>query len=94
MNIHLGRIGNDLFARYEIGLKIYLEKYEIVPTFLPAVPQKEGNLVRISLADSCAGGFNKWCAAHDSGGQAVDHVVTTPPERPNRPWLVPGAGTL
>jgi hypothetical protein len=65
--------------------------------------------MRISLADSCASGFNKWCAAHDSGrkedsrtnadnvviaDQAVDHVVTTPPERPHRPWLVPGAGTL
>jgi hypothetical protein len=65
--------------------------------------------MRISLADSCANGFNKWCSVHDAGGkedsrtrsdnvivadQAVDHVVTTPAERPHRPWLVPGAGTL
>ena len=82
---------------------------KLSPYFYETVPQKEDNPVRISLADSCASGFNKWCAAHDSGhkedsrtsadnvivaDQAVDHVVTTPPERPNRPWLVPGAGTL
>ena len=99
-NIHLGSIGNGPFARYEIGLKIYLEKYEIVPIFLRSVPQKEDNLLRISLADSCANGFNKWCSAHDAGrkedsrtsadhvivgDQAVDHVVTTLSERPHRP---------
>jgi hypothetical protein len=65
--------------------------------------------MRISLTDSCANGFNKWCAAHDSGreedsrssadnvivpDQTVDCTVTTPPERPHRPWLVPGAGRL
>jgi hypothetical protein len=65
--------------------------------------------MRISLADSCASGFNKWCDAHDGGrdkdgragtndifveDQTVDHAVMTPPERPHRPWLVPGAGTL
>lgn len=63
--------------------------------------------MRISLADSWANGFNKWCRAHDAGGdkdskpddvsvagQAVDDAVMTLPERPHRPWLVPGAGTL
>jgi hypothetical protein len=65
--------------------------------------------MRISLADSCANGFNKWCDEQDtrpdedsrtSAGHIViedkdaDHVVMTPPERPHRPWLVPGAGTL
>ena len=60
----------------------------------------------ISLADSCANGFNKWCEAHDVGrkdhgrtniiiaDEDADPVVMTPPERPHRPWLVPGAGTL
>ncbi len=65
--------------------------------------------MRISLADSCANGFNKWCDTHDAGrqgdgraraggmivaDQAADQVVMTPPQRPHRPWLVPGAGTL
>ncbi len=65
--------------------------------------------MRISLADSWARGFNKWCEAHDAGrngeGRAVagdvaishqknDLAVMTPPERPHRPWLVPGVGTL
>jgi hypothetical protein len=65
--------------------------------------------MRISLTDSCANRFNKWCSADDAGrkedsrtgankvtvaDQAVDHVAATPPERPHRPWLVPGAGTL
>ena len=63
----------------------------------------------ISLADSRANGFNKWCEAHDSGrkvqirGDAddiilartdADPTVIAPPELPHRPWLVPGAGTL
>ncbi len=65
--------------------------------------------MRISLADSSAIGFNKWCEAHDSGrkdksepdagdiatsDQDTDHALMTPPERPHRPWLVPGVGTL
>lgn len=65
--------------------------------------------MRISLADSSANGFNKWCDAHDAGrdkdsrtevdndivaDQSLDDPVMTPPERPHRPWLVPGAGTL
>jgi len=66
--------------------------------------------MHISLAASHANGFNKWCAAHDAGrkhdgrpvaadlavmvDQDLDSAVTAPPERPHRPWLVPGAGTL
>jgi hypothetical protein len=65
--------------------------------------------MRISLADSSARGFNKWCETHDSGrkderdagagdiatsDQNTDHAVMTPPERPHRPWFVPGVGTL
>ena len=63
----------------------------------------------ISLADSRASGFNKWCEAHDSGrkvqirggadgiilGQEdAGPVVMAPLELPHRPWLVPRAGTL
>lgn len=60
----------------------------------------------ISLVESCAHGFNKWCEVHDAGriGQSragivisdedPDPMVMAPPERPHRPWLVPGAGTL
>jgi hypothetical protein len=63
----------------------------------------------ISLADSRANGFNKWCEAHDSGSKVqlrggaddvifahkdADPVVMAPLELPHRPWLVPGAGTL
>ncbi len=65
--------------------------------------------VHISLSDSFAHGFNKWCAAHDAGRKAnsragadnitiadkdADDLVTTPPGGPHRPWLVPGVGTL
>jgi hypothetical protein len=65
--------------------------------------------MRISLADSYARGFNKWCAAHDPGcdndgrtpadtvilaSAIVYEAVISPPDRPHRPWLVPGAGTL
>jgi hypothetical protein len=64
----------------------------------------------ISLKDSHAKGYNKWADAHQpeiknnfrisvGNGLAAaspdhDNVVMTPPERPHRPWLVPGAGTL
>jgi hypothetical protein len=63
----------------------------------------------ISLADSRASGFNKWCEVHDSGRKVqicgaaediilahedADPVVMAPPELQHRPWLVPGAGTL
>lgn len=64
----------------------------------------------ISLADSLTKGFRRWADAHQpdrkiddrpSGGAAasiadsdVDDVVLTPPERPHRPWLVPGEGRL
>jgi hypothetical protein len=60
--------------------------------------------------DSCAKGFRKWADAHepginkDVGAGEGDGVVATDPdlvdavvtssERPHRPWLVPGAGTL
>jgi len=66
--------------------------------------------MRISLAGSCANDFNKWCEVHDAGrkgdsrtggddaviiaNQDHDQAVMTPPERPHRPWLVPGVGTL
>ncbi len=65
--------------------------------------------MNISLADSRASGFNKWCEAHDSGrkvqirdgadsiilGQEdAGPVVMAPLELPHRPWLVPRAGTL
>ena len=65
--------------------------------------------MRISLADSSARGFNKWCETYDSGrkdhrdagtgdiatsDQNTGHAVMTPSERPHRPWLVPGVGTL
>ncbi len=63
----------------------------------------------ISLADSRANGFSKWCEAHDAdprgqirpgadeiglADENADLVVIAPPELPHRPWLVPGAGTL
>jgi hypothetical protein len=62
----------------------------------------------ISLKDSCVTGFNKWANAHqpvikndlgaDNGLAATsrdhDNAVMTSLDRPHRPWLVPGAGTL
>jgi hypothetical protein len=64
----------------------------------------------VSLADSRAKGFKKWADVHQpeklGGARAgvgeggviaapdLDQGVTTPAERPHRPWLVPGAGTL
>jgi hypothetical protein len=64
----------------------------------------------ISLKDSCANGFRKWADAHQleikndlraSGGKRLvaaspdqDSPAMTSLERPHRPWLVPGAGTL
>jgi hypothetical protein len=62
----------------------------------------------ISLKDSCVKGFNKWANDHqpviendlgaDNGLAAPspdhDNAVMTSLERPHRPWLVPGAGTL
>jgi hypothetical protein len=64
----------------------------------------------ISLADSGAKGFMKWADAHQpealgdarAGAVAGSVIaapdlaqgVTTPPEQPHRPWLVPGAGRL
>ena len=54
-------------------------------------------------------GFRKWSEAHDpkiAAARAVaaeaalipvpdlDQGMMTPEEQPNRPWLVPGAGTL
>ena len=66
--------------------------------------------MNISLKDSCAKGFNKWANTHQSeiknsldpsGGNGLaaaspdqDNLVMTSPERPHRPWLAPGAGTL
>ena len=66
--------------------------------------------MRNSLADSCANGLNKRREAHQAGrnddgragvddatviaDQDLDRAVMTPPERPHRPWLVPGMGTL
>jgi hypothetical protein len=91
------------------SLKYFLVKFKIVPTSLPENMRKEG-LMYISLKDSCTKGFKKWADAYPpetkndfraSGGNGVaaaipdhDHVVMTSPERPHRPWLVPGAGTL
>ena len=90
--------------------KNHLEKCKIVPTFLRSSPQQEDNLMRISLADSWANGFNKWCDMHDAGrtdggcagaddtiiipDRDLDHALLTPPERPHQPWLVPGVGVL
>ncbi len=64
----------------------------------------------ISLKDSCAKGFKKWADTHQPeikdnlrtsrrNGLAAanpdhDNVVMISLERPHRPWLVPGAGTL
>jgi hypothetical protein len=62
----------------------------------------------ISLKDSRAKGFRNWADTHhpddgkggrDDGSAAVvipapDDAVLTHPERPHRPWLVPGAGRL
>jgi len=64
--------------------------------------------MRISLADSRAGGFKKWSDAHPAISTADNAIVAadqdldlpiltlpilTPPERPHLPWLVPGVGT-
>ena len=65
--------------------------------------------IYISLADSRAKGFMRWCGAHPERlGEArtvasegaviaapdLAQAVMTPAEQPHRPWLVPGAGTL
>jgi hypothetical protein len=65
--------------------------------------------IYISLADSHAKGFMRWCGAHrERLGEArtvagegaviaapeLAQAVMTPAEQPHRPWLVPGAGTL
>jgi hypothetical protein len=57
--------------------------------------------MRVSLAESDAHGFNKWCATHDVGGTDksrlrvkgataeadpdLEPAVTAPPERPTSP---------
>jgi hypothetical protein len=60
----------------------------------------------ISLANSQANGFKKWCDAHqpsnddDNPGGATPTAITEPPrddcdviqEQPHYPWIVPGAG--
>jgi hypothetical protein len=64
----------------------------------------------ISPRGSCAKGVKKWsdahqpeinkdvCAGEGYGVFAIDpdldNRVMTSPERPHRPWLVPGAGRL
>jgi hypothetical protein len=64
----------------------------------------------IPLKDSFTKGFRKWSDAHqadinkeiradEGNGKAhvdpdLDNRVLSPAERPHRPWLVPGAGTL
>jgi hypothetical protein len=64
----------------------------------------------VSLADGCTKGFgtsSDACApeidrdvrADESDGEVAsnpdrDNRVMTSPERPHRPWLVPGAGRL
>ena len=64
----------------------------------------------ISLKDSCSKGFKKWADAHQpeikndrgaregnglaAAGPDQDNLVMTSPDRPHRPWLVPGGGTL
>jgi hypothetical protein len=93
--------------RHKYDVINFLEKYKIVAMFITIDPQNKDNLLYISLADSQKNGFNKWCEAHDAnrtsdqGGAAdigpdpdFDSGIMTPPERPHRPWLVPGVGTL
>jgi hypothetical protein len=64
----------------------------------------------ISLGDSCTKGSKKWSDAHQPenhkdvyAGEGywvvatdpnLDSRVMTSPERPHRPWLVPGVGRL
>jgi hypothetical protein len=64
----------------------------------------------ISPENSCAKSFRKWTDAHepeinkdvpaDEADEVVatdpdlDNKVMTLPERPHRPWLVPGVGRL
>ena len=64
----------------------------------------------ISLKDSCSKGFKKWADAHqpeiknDLGAAGRNQLAAASPdhdnlamtslERPHRPWLVTGAGTL
>jgi hypothetical protein len=64
----------------------------------------------ISLENSCTKDFSKWpdvyrpgidkdVRADEADGNAaaasdLDNRVMTLPERPHRPWLVPGAGRL
>jgi hypothetical protein len=64
----------------------------------------------ISPRDGCTKGFKKWSDAHQPeinkdvcAGEGygmvatdpdLDNRVMTSPERPHRPWLVPGVGGL
>ncbi len=66
--------------------------------------------MHISPRDSCANGFKNWSEAHQQeinedvcAGEGygvvatdpdLDNSVMTSPERPHRPWLVPGVGRL
>jgi hypothetical protein len=74
-----------------------------------SVDQQKDEKMRISLMDSNARGFNKWCETHDTGredksgtsagdiatpAEDAERAVMTPPEQPHRPWLVAGVGTL
>ena len=78
-------------------------------SILPA-QKNEGYLDGFSVVDGCNKGLAKWswvCPPEidkdvraDEGAREVaadpdlDNGVLTSPERPHRPWLVPGAGRL
>ncbi|MFZ3234096.1 MAG: hypothetical protein WA417_03745 [Stellaceae bacterium] len=87
-----------------------MEKHKTIPILILWRLDRIGDGMRISLAESHAKGFNRWCAAHDTGRKddgrigasgpvamadpEIEPAVIAPPEQPHRPWLVPGAGTL
>ncbi len=64
----------------------------------------------ISFEDSCTNDFSKWPGVYHpeiakdvradeadgdvAGNTDLDNQLMTPPERPHRPWLVPGAARL
>jgi hypothetical protein len=89
-------------------LQKYFQQYLNRPHILFSEIQKRMPVMGISMR-SPTSGFRKWSEAHDPkivAARAVaaeaavmpvpdlDQGMMTPEEQPNRPWLVPGAGTL
>jgi hypothetical protein len=86
-----------------------LEKLKIVPISIEQEIAGITSMY-ISLEDSCTMDLSKWPGVYHpesakdvradeadgdvAGDTDLDNRVMTSPERPHRPWLVPGAGRL